>query len=294
MIAASLVWALSFGIIKTSLAGLEPSFVGWARLALALLVFAPLIRARGLGWRLVLALLAIGAVEYGLMYSFYLAAFSRLDAHHVALFTILTPLYVTLWADLRGRRVDWFALAMAAVAVAGAAVIRYEGREVRALMIGFGLVQAANLCFAIGQVEYRRLRREGVLPAGSADKHLQGLLFTGGLAVATAHTSAASGWGRSIAAIDREAAAALLFLGVVASGLGFFAWSRGSAMVSAGALAALNNLKIPLAVAASLWVFGESGDPRRLWIGGGLMVAATAAAELRATRARASRPRERL
>jgi len=217
-----------------------------------------------------------------------LASFSRLDAHHVALFTIFTPLYVTLWADLRARRVDWFALAMAALAVAGAAVIRYEGRELRELLVGFVLVQAANMCFAIGQVEYRRLRRKGLLPAETRDQHLQGLLFAGGLAVATAHTTAVSGWARSWAVIDGEAGAALLYLGCVASGLGFFAWSRGSTRVSAGALAALNNLKIPLAVAASLWIFGESGDLRRLWVGGGVMVAATAAAELRA-RARGSR-----
>ena len=63
-------------------------------------------------------------------------------------------------------------------------------------------------------------------------------------------------------------------LGVAASGLGFFLWNRGATRVSAGTLAAMNNVKIPLAVACSLVVFGEQADLPRLFLGGGLMASA--------------------
>jgi len=56
----------------------------------------------------------------------------------------------------------------------------------------------------------------------------------------------------------------LLYLGVIASGLGFFFWNVGALRVSAGELAVMNNAKIPLMVAASLLVFGEQADLARL------------------------------
>ena len=36
LLIATLLWALSFGLIKSQLAGLDPNLVAWARLALAL------------------------------------------------------------------------------------------------------------------------------------------------------------------------------------------------------------------------------------------------------------------
>jgi drug/metabolite transporter (DMT)-like permease len=60
---------------------------------------------------------------------------------------------------------------------------------------------------------------------------------------------------------------ALLYLGALASGIGFFGWNLGARKVNAGTLAVFNNLKIPLAVGVSLTVFGEHTDLPRL-IGG--------------------------
>ena len=69
LIAATLLWALSFGLIKHQLAGVDPNLVAWARLALALPVLLPFLRWRELSlWsgrpeRRALGLLAIGAVQ---------------------------------------------------------------------------------------------------------------------------------------------------------------------------------------------------------------------------------------
>jgi drug/metabolite transporter (DMT)-like permease len=68
----------------------------------------------------------------------------------------------------------------------------------------------------------------------------------------------------------------LLYLGLIASGLGFFLWNRGATRVDAGTLAVMNNAKIPLAVACSLLFFGESPDANmlRLAISAGFFAAA--------------------
>jgi len=77
----SLLWAFSFGLIKGNLAGVDPVFVAFARILIALLVFLPFARLRGVTRRQGLQLLGIGAVQYGLMYIFYNAAFAYLQAY---------------------------------------------------------------------------------------------------------------------------------------------------------------------------------------------------------------------
>jgi len=51
----------------------------------------------------------------------------------------------------------------------------------------------------------------------------------------------------------------LLYLGAIASGLAFFLRNLGATRVATGALAVLNNLKVPLTVACSLLFFGGTG-----------------------------------
>jgi drug/metabolite transporter (DMT)-like permease len=63
----------------------------------------------------------------------------------------------------------------------------------------------------------------------------------------------------------------LFYLGAVASGLAFLLWNLGAKKTDAGTLAVLNNLKVPLAVAASILFFGERADPVRLLTGSGLI-----------------------
>ena len=56
----------------------------------------------------------------------------------------------------------------------------------------------------------------------------------------------------------------LLYLGVLASGVGFFLWNVGATKVAAGTLAVMNNAKVPLGVAVSLLFFGGNADLSRL------------------------------
>ena len=46
-------------------------------------------------------LMTYGSIQFGLMYSSYMKAFAYLPSHLVALFSILTPVYVVLISDFK-------------------------------------------------------------------------------------------------------------------------------------------------------------------------------------------------
>lgn len=270
LLIVSFVWAFSFGLIKGRLGALDASFISAVRLGLAMLVFLPFLRLRGLPLRRTLSLLLVGAVQFGLMYLAYNQSFKLLQSsYEVAIFTLTTPIFVTLLGDMLEKTFRWRALAAAVVAVAGAAIVILKSSVPSADLKGVILVQLSNVAFAIGQVFYRRIRLGN--PA-LVDRNHFALLYAGGFAV----TLPLALYQTDFAALSLTSGQiwTLLYLGVIASGLCFFGWNFGSTRVSTGLLAVFNNAKIPLAVACSLLFFGDSADLTRLIIGGALLVAA--------------------
>jgi drug/metabolite transporter (DMT)-like permease len=259
LIAVSLLWAFSFGLIKGRLAGLDSSFVAAARLAFAFLVFVPFFRGRGLNLRLGAQLAALGAVQFGAMYVAYNESFRHLAAHEVALLTLTTPLFVTLLADALERRFRPAALAAATLAVAGTAVVVFSGAPLAPTLTGVALLQVSNAAFALGQVWYRHLRQQH---PDLEDRAIFALPCLGGLVLAA--TLCALRAEVSLHAVTATQWLTLAYLGVLASGLGFFLWNVGVTRVSAGTAAVMNNAKIPLGIACSLLFFGESADTLRL------------------------------
>lgn len=252
----SLIWAFSFGLTKGKLAGLDSSFVSAARLALALLVFLPFLRLRGVSVSTRAKLIAIGAVQFGLMYLALNESYRYLQAYEVVLLTITTPILVTLLADALDRTFRWQALAAAGIAVLGAAIIALRSTELKLTVTGFVLVQLSNAAFAIGQIAYRRLRqRETAL----RDRDIFGLLYAGAcmltLLVMAARVDLAT------VSLSSTQLWTLLYLGILASGVCFFLWNVGAMQVGSGTLAVMNNAKAPLGVACSLLFFGESAAP---------------------------------
>ena len=276
LLLVTLIWAFSFGLIK-HLTGFDGAFLSAARLGLALLVFLPFLRLRGLASRSGFALAGIGAVQFGLMYLAYNESFRYLKSYEIALFTLTTPVLVTLLADGFDRTLRARALLAAVLAVVGGACVVVKTTAVSATFTGIVLVQLSNLAFALGQVLYRRLRTSQ--PA-LRDRDIFGLLYAGAFAVTLpvcllrTHFAALP--------LTPTNLSVLLYLGVAASGVGFFLWNRGATQVSAGTLAAMNNAKIPLGIAVSLLVFGETADLPRLLVGGALMAIAVWVAEGRA------------
>lgn len=268
LLIVSVIWALSFGL-TAQVSGLGAPFVTAARTVLAALVFLPFLDLKGMAPRRVLAFAGIGALQFGLMYLLYIASFRWLRPSEVALFTIFTPLFVTLVDDLLEGRMSWLFLLTASLAVLGTGICVWSGLGRRGLVRGFLLMQAANFCFALGQVLYRR-----AAPAsGRRDRDLMGLLYLGASVVAVAAAAPSISWDR-VAAMDLRQGAVLLYLGVVASGLGFFLFNAGARRTDIGTLAIFNNMKIPLAILASGLVFREAVDWPRLAAGGAVIACA--------------------
>ncbi|MFT7485485.1 MAG: drug/metabolite transporter (DMT)-like permease [Candidatus Paceibacteria bacterium] len=266
LLATSLLWAFSFGLIKGKLAGVDPNFVAFARLGISALVFLPLLRVRGLQRSIALKLVGVGGVQFGLMYVLYIRSYGHLAAHEVALFTVLTPLYVALFSGSSARRKAWSA---SLLACAGAAVISWNPLGENEVWVGFLLVQAANACFAAGQLTYKRLAKE---LDGRKQSSVFGLLYLGGVLVAGVVAAALTNW--SALEVSQDQQLTLLYLGLLPSGLGFFLWNLGATKVSEPSLAVLNNVKVPLAVLVSLTIFGEASDLLPLAVGSSLLGAA--------------------
>ena len=266
----TLGWAFSFSLIGVYLSGQVDDYVSvFVRTLLALLLFAPLlVRARpGLG--LALRLAGIGAVQIGVMYLFLFHAFAHLSVPELLLFTTLTPLYVTLIDErILGRKslpaAWWMA---AALAVAGAMVIRFAGVG-SDVLTGFLLIQGANLCFAFGQVWYKRTP----LPATISQVQVFGFFFLGGVLV----SGVALVLFGDLARLPTTAVqwGVLLWLGLGASGLGYLGWNLGARMVNTGQLAAMNNMLIPAGILVNVLIWSRAADWPRLIVGGGIIVLA--------------------
>jgi drug/metabolite transporter (DMT)-like permease len=264
LLAASLLWAFSFGLIKGQLAGLDPVTVSGGRLLLAAVAFSPLVLKSALSRRTVFSAMGLGMLQFGLMYVLYIASFQWLPAWMVALFTIFTPLYVVLFSDLLAHKFRPLHLACAALAVVGAGVVVVTAMPEGADWRGIALLQGANLCFAAGQVIFVRLKRR----ADGSEAALLGWMYLGAaLLTLAAVLIQAAGGGQPLAGWHGKAWWVLLYLGLLPTALGFYLWNKGAARVGAGLLAAANNLKVPLAVLVSWLVFGEEAAYGRVAIG---------------------------
>lgn len=267
----SLVWAFSFGIIKGQLTGIDSHFISCARLFISLLVFLPFLRLKGIDRKLAFKLIGIGAVQYGLMYITYTYSFQYLKAYQVALFTIFTPLYVTIIYNVIKRHFFKLYLATTLLAIIGAAIVVQTSLLQSEMLLGFIILQLSNLSFAFGQVLYKE---EMSRTSGLKDQNIFALLYLGGFLLTLISSLAFTNW--ATVQIGRNQLLALLYLGMIASGLCFFLWNAGARKVNTGTLAVFNNLKIPLGILVSLTIFGEKADLPHLMVGGLIIVTALA------------------
>ncbi|MGB0414937.1 MAG: EamA family transporter [Coraliomargarita sp.] len=248
----SLIWAFSFGLIGKYLAGVDSYLIATIRLGLVLLVALPFIRIKGLKRSDQTMLMICGAIQFGLMYVCYIKVFQYLPSHLVALFSILTPVYVVLIHDIKNRKWTPHYFIPALLSVGGTAVIRANNDFSGNIWLGFGLMQAAGIAFAFGQVTYRDWKRAH---PKVKDREVFGLLAAGGTITALVFALLLSDWSK----LPTTAAhwSTLLYLGCIASGLGFFLWNKGASLTSPGTLGAFNNVVVPVGIAVSLFIFGE-------------------------------------
>lgn len=276
LFAVTLLWAFSFSLIGVYLAGqVDAWFSVLIRVALAALVFLPFLKKTPTP--LAFKLMLIGALQLGIMYSFYYHSFLFLTVPEVLLFTVMTPLYITLLNDALNKQFNWQFFIVASIAVLGAITIRYENLT-NDFLLGLLLVQGANISFATGQVSYKRLMVNQKLD----DKTVFGWFFIGALVIASACyalfgnteklPTSSTQWG------------ILIYLGIVASGLGYFMWNKGATLVNVGALAVMNNLLIPAGIIVNVLIWNRDADIARLTIGAAIMLLALVVNQLLAKR----------
>ncbi|EHA1125113.1 hypothetical protein ATY36_00360 [Vibrio cidicii] len=266
--AVTLLWAFSFSLIGVYLAGQVDSwFSVLMRVALASVVFLPFLKFKGISKALIGKLMLVGAFQLGLMYCFYYQSFLLLSVPEVLLFTVFTPIYVTLIYDLlKGRFSPWYLLT-ALIAVAGAALIKFSTINEN-FLLGFLVVQGANLCFAIGQVGYKFIMEKESL---DLPQHtVFGYFYLGALCVALV-AFALLGNVNKLPTTDVQWGI-LIYLGLIASGLGYFAWNKGATMVNAGALAVMNNALVPAGLIVNIVIWNRDVDLLRLAVGGGVIL----------------------
>lgn len=266
----TLLWAASFSLIGVYLAGQVDAYIAvLIRMLLALGLLLPFLHRRALNTQLSLRLILIGAVQIGLMYLLLYHAFLHISVAEVLLFTIFTPLYITLIDEciVNRRRLPMRWWAAAIVAVVGAAVIRYQPVSA-GFISGFLLIQGANICFALGQVGYKRL------PIGSVREqlHVYAMFFVGATLTSALAALLFADW--SLTPTTGLQWGILLWLGVVASGLGYLAWSVASKRVNTGQLATMNNMLIPAGLLVNYIFWSQDVNWPRLIIGGGIILSA--------------------
>ena len=219
LIITTILWAFSFSLIGEYLAGSVDSYFSvLMRVGLAALVFLPFLRTRGQSPRTIVLYMLVGAMQLGIMYLLAFRAYLYLTVSEFLLFTVFTPLYITLIYDLlSGRKLRWGYLLSAALAVLGAAIIRYD--KVMPQHNAFAWFYAG--AFIVAVAAWFMLGNPQRLP-------------TTGLQ-----------WG------------ILVWLGVVASGLGYFMWNYGATQVDAGTLGIMNNVHVPAGLLVNLAIWQE-------------------------------------
>ena len=266
----TLIQAFSFSLIGEYLAGhVDSYFAVLVRVVLAGLVFIPLTRWRQVEPGFMRGMVLIGALQFGITYVCLYLSFRVLTVPEVLLFTILTPLHVTLIEDAINRRFNPWALVAALVAVMGAAVIRFDSISPD-FFKGFLLLQLGNFTYAAGQVMYRHLVAR--YPSDLPHYRRFGYFYLGALAVvlpafvlfgkADFWPEAPLQWG------------VLVFLGLVSTALGLYWWNKGACMVSGATLAVMNNVHVPVGLFFSLLIWNQHEPLGRLFLGGTVILIA--------------------
>ena len=270
----TIIWAFSFSLIGVYLSGyVDAWFSVLMRIGIATLLFLPFLRLTKLKKETIFKLTAIGAVQLGLMYCFYFQSFNYLTVPEVLLFSVFTPIYITLLNDILSKQFHKGYLLTALIAVLGAAYIQYSSISEN-VVLGFLITQGANLCFAVGQVAYKYVLKSTPELERTPKHTIFGLFFIGAFIVSLIAffvfgstekmPTTPVQWG------------VLLYLGAVASGLGYFFWNQGVIRVNTGALAIMNNALIPLGLVVNILIWNKEADIKKILIGGSLIFASLA------------------
>jgi len=287
LLLASIVWGFSFGILKGLVTEIDPFVINMVRTGLAALFFAPwfiLSKSRNSflkqknsdtsdkseeNFKLATLLAFIcGSVQIGLMYCPYALAFRFIKAHEVALFTMTTPIIMAIIITIRpsvrtmemslGRII--ILMLAAVIATIGGMIATWNDISSSNLMAGAVLVQISNLFFAAGSL----LWTKWFAKKNGSSSYLMAPYFVGAWITSAVISLIFSTGEVKLSPIQ---ILAMAWLGIVSSGLGFFMWNKGATSVSQTTLTIANNVKLPIAIVISIFLFDESANLPNLTCG---------------------------
>jgi len=270
LILTTLIWGFSFTLIGSTLKGIDPILVACIRLGLACLCFLPLLKRNSITSSDRTMLLGIGGLQFGCMYISYMSAFNFAPAYIVALFSSFTPLWIAIMGSFLNP-ISLKRLFLAGVLATTGAVLIRSGQDLEAknLWIAFGLMQISNISFGGGQLAYRSWKR---CHPDYRERDSFAWLYLGGFFLSGIFALFRILPQGEFPTIDLLQWGVILYLGLIASGLGFFLWNYGASRVSTATLAAANNLLVPLAILIAL-LFSKNQPNWALFLPGSACIA---------------------
>jgi len=256
LILVSILWSFSFGIIKYGLSGIDSSFISLMRNLIAFLFFASLSLYNFKKFIFDIKLILIGAIQFGLMYVLYIQSYQYLPAYLIVTFTITTPIFIGIFSQLlQNKSFSLSGIFSILLVVLGSLMMRFNIVNPLDYWLGFFLIQCANICFAIGQIMFKKWYSKNT----SVDIIYNfSQMFFGAVLITSMFSIINS---TNIGMLNTYNLFALLFLGLFSTGFGFLAWNLGSLQVSNERLAVMNNVVIPIAIFNSFLIFGEAINP---------------------------------
>lgn len=256
LILVSILWSFSFGIIKYGLSGIDSSFISLMRNLIAFLFFASLSLYNFKKFIFDIKLILIGAIQFGLMYVLYIQSYQYLPAYLIATFTITTPIFIGIFSQLlQNKSFSLSGIFSILLVVLGSLMMRFNIVNPLDYWLGFFLIQCANICFAIGQIMFKKWYSKNT----SVDIIYNfSQMFFGAVLITSMFSIINS---TNIGMLNTYNLFALLFLGLFSTGFGFLVWNLGSLQVSNERLAVMNNVVIPIAIFNSFLIFGEAINP---------------------------------
>ncbi|MGI4991864.1 EamA family transporter [Halobacteriovorax sp. GFR7] len=248
LILVTVLWAFSFSLIGQYIAGKMDTYLAiFLRLLFAFIVFIPFLNFKNFFKVESLKKMLIGTLQIGVMYLFYYNSFKFLSVSEVALFTVTTPLIISIIGNIIERRFVLRQLISVFLVVIGAAIMKWSHIS-NDYIIGFLLVQGANISFGVGQVLYRKIASDQNQMQNFALFFLGALIPISFVLISRPTVD--------LSQISTLQWGVLLWLGFVASGVCYYLWNTGAKLVSYGELAVMNNAVIPAAILVNVIFWG--------------------------------------
>ena len=256
LIIVSILWSFSFGIIKYGLSGVDSSYISFIRSLIAFLFFSSISIYNIKKFSFDIKLVLIGAIQFGLMYVFYIQSYAYLPTYLIATFTITTPIFVGLASSyISNETISKNGIYAIILVLIGSFLMRFNVVNPFNYWIGFILIQFANFFFATGQVLFKQWNIK------NGTKNIVynfSQLFLGATLITSIFYFLNINNNLELTSVNLFT---LIFLGLISTGLGFLFWNIGLLRVSNEKLAVMNNLIIPIAILNSYFIFGEQINP---------------------------------